>query len=972
MPKSIGVKVIIGGYCLALFIFIGASVMSYSHLTQLMEASRWMDYSDKLQDSLQDLLSQLNSGSAIAQHQPWLLKQIQAKEQQLLQEQLGAVVTQIQRTQLRLILGDSLSIAILMVLGGLLLKQHSRFKAELELSRDRPLSETTLEHIAQREQLILSSAQRIRQTLDLDTILETTVTEVREFLGVDRVLVYRIWSDGTGSTVAESVTPDTAPILGQTFPAEVFPEQMHQLYCQGRIRTVVNPETDGVTPCLVKFLQQLGVKSKLVVPILQQEKLWGLLIAHHCSQPRQWQSLEIDLLHQLAVQVTIAIHQAQLYQQLQNELIERQSIEAQLRQARDELEIRVQERTAELMHTNADLQTQIHERREAEAALRISEERFRVALHNSPITVFNQDTNLRYTWVYNPASRINTDVLIGKSESEMFAPENAQKLIPIKHRVLTTGVGERQEISIIVNGKVRYYDLTVEPLLNHAEEVVGITCAATNITDIRIREQQLRAIFEGALDAIMITDDQGRYIEANPAACQLLGLPLNELIGKRIADFMEPNFDFEGAWRIFQQQQQLTGEVRILKPNGRVRDVEYTAKANFLPGWHLSICRDITERKRAEKGLRESERFIQRIAHAMPTVLYLYDLIEKRNIYSNQRITQLIGYSPEEIQEMAPTFPFNLIHPDDQSKCTTTIQRFATAKEGEIIETEYRIQHKSGEWRWLYSREMVFTRTADGLPQQILGTAQDITEHKQAESIRRALEQEQELRQLQLNFFSMASHEFRTPLSTILASVQLLKYYYPEGSDDKICRNLDRIETTAKTMTQLLGDILTINRAETGKLEFTPHPFDLEKFCCYLVEEMQVNAGANYPINFVSKNQSYIVCLDEKLLRSILMNLLSNAIKYSPTGSQIDLILTCSQSTATFQVKDQGIGISVEDRKKLFSIFHRGTNIGNIPGTGLGLAVVKKCLDIQGGTISVNSEVGVGTTMTITIPLPSA
>ncbi|MFP4576804.1 MAG: ATP-binding protein [Coleofasciculus sp.] len=860
MPKSIGVKVIIGGYCLALLIFIGASVISYSHLTQLMEASRWMDYSDKLQDALQDLLSQLNSTNAIAQHQPWLLQQIPAQAQLLLQEQLRAVVTQIQRTQLSLILGDSLSIAILMVLGGLLLKQHSRFKAELELSRDRPLSETTLEHIAQREQLILSSAQRIRQTLDLDTILETTVTEVREFLGVDRVLVYRIWSDGTGSTVAESVTPDTAPILGQTFPAEVFPEQMHQLYCQGRIRTVVNPETDGVTPCLVEFLQQLGVKSKLVVPILQQEKLWGLLIAHHCSQPRQWQSLEIDLLYQLAIQVTIAIHQAQLYQQLQTELIERQSIEKQLRQARDQLEIRVQERTAELMQTNADLQTQIHERQEAEAALIISEERFRVALHNSPITVFNQDTNLRYTWVYNPASRINTDTLIGKSELEMFAPENAQKLMPIKHRVLTTGVGERQEISIIVDGKVRYYDLTVEPLRNHTEEVVGITCAATNITEIRIREQ----------------------------------------------------------------------------------------------------------------ALLESERFIQRIAHAMPTALYLYDLIEKRNIYTNRQITQLIGYSPEEIQDMAPTFPQNLIHPDDQSKCTTAIKRFATAKEGEIIETEYRIQHKSGGWRWLYSREMVFTRTADGLPQQILGTAQDITEHKQAESMRLALAQEQELRQLQLNFFAMASHEFRTPLSTIIASVQLLKYYYPEGSDNKIRRNIDRIETTAKTMTQLLGDILTISRAETGKLEFTPRPFELEKFCCHLVEEMQVNAGSNYLINFISQNQYILVCLDEKLLRSILMNLLSNAIKYSPLGSQIDLILTCSQSTATFQIKDSGIGIPVEDQKKLFGIFHRGTNIGNIPGTGLGLAVVKKCLDIQGGTISVNSEVGVGTTMTITIPLTSA
>lgn len=194
-------------------------------------------------------------------------------------------------------------------------------------------SQEVLRQQVQRERLIAAIAQHIRQTLDINVILGTTVAEVRQFLQVDRVLVYRIWPDGSGSTIAEAVVPCCPAILGITFPVEVFPQEFHQLYCQGRIRAVVDPENEGLTPCLVEFLHQLGVKSKLVVPILQGEKLWGLLIAHQTSQNRQWQHLEIDLLKQLAIQVTIAIQQAELYRQIQNELADRKKAEAALRES---------------------------------------------------------------------------------------------------------------------------------------------------------------------------------------------------------------------------------------------------------------------------------------------------------------------------------------------------------------------------------------------------------------------------------------------------------------------------------------------------------------------------------------------------------------------------------------------------------------------------------------------------------------
>ncbi|MCA1994946.1 MAG: PAS domain S-box protein [Coleofasciculus sp. S288] len=480
--------------------------------------------------------------------------------------------------------------------------------------------------------------------------------------------------------------------------------------------------------------------------------------------------------------------------------------------------------------------TDITERKRMEEALRISEERFRVALKNSPTVVFTQDTEFRYIWIYNSALGFDAEDVVGKLDAEIFSPEDTQRLVAIKRRVLATGVGTREQTFITFNGEVHYYDLTVEPMFDRAGELVGITCAATDITEVRVQEQQLRAIFEGSLDAIAITDDNGVFVEANPAACQLLGLPLSELLGHRVTDFMQPGFNFHQVWRTFLEQGQLTGEVRFVRSDGTLRDVEYAAKANFLPSRHLGVLRDITERI-------------------------------------------------------------------------------------------------------------------------------------QAEEMRRALEAEKELRNVQLRFFSMASHEFRTPLSTILLTAQLLKARTQEWSPDKLHRNLQRIETTAKNMTHLLDDILTINRADTGKLECNPHSLNLEEFCRQLVEDLQLNAGSKHPITFVNHGQYLNVWLDEKLLRSILTNLLSNAIKYSPQGGEIHFALTVEPTEVVFQIQDQGIGISPEDQQHLFKTFYRGKNAEHIPGTGLGLTVVKKCLDLQGGNITLTSQVGVGTTVTVTIPL---
>ncbi len=244
----------------------------------------------------------------------------------------------------------------------------------------------------------------------------------------------------------------------------------------------------------------------------------------------------------------------------------------------------------------------------------------------------------------------------------------------------------------------------------------------------------------------------------------------------------------------------------------------------------------------------------------------------------------------------------------------------------------------------------------------------------QAEAdIRRALEKEKELGELKSRFVSMVSHEFRTPMATILFSAGLLENYGNKWSEEKKVTHLHRIQAAVKQMTDLLDSVLTIGQVEANKLEFNPAAIDVEKFCSSLAEDAQLLAGEKHEISFSSQGNCTGALMDEKLLRHIFSNLLSNAVKYSPKGGTVKFELTCEPSgqVAIFRVRDEGIGIPPQDRERLFETFHRAANVGNISGTGLGLAIVKRSVELHGGEISFDSEVGVGTTFTVTLPLRS-
>jgi signal transduction histidine kinase len=242
-------------------------------------------------------------------------------------------------------------------------------------------------------------------------------------------------------------------------------------------------------------------------------------------------------------------------------------------------------------------------------------------------------------------------------------------------------------------------------------------------------------------------------------------------------------------------------------------------------------------------------------------------------------------------------------------------------------------------------------------------------QNQKLESLKQKIDREKELNDLKINLFSMISHEFRTPLSVILCSSQLLSENLHGIVDENKLKSLDRIQSSVKLMNNLLTDILMLTRAEAGNLECKPEPINIEEFCLNLVEDTRTLAQAHHSIKLIGSFSGGRVYLDEKLLYSILNNLLLNAIKYSPNGGQIALSLKNELDFIVFQVKDEGIGIVTEDKTKIYEPFYRGQNVDRIVGSGLGLAVIKKCLELQGGEISCESKIGVGTTFTVRIPL---
>lgn len=316
-------------------------------------------------------------------------------------------------------------------------------------------SQAALQQQMERERLMMAITQQIRQSLELTDILNTSVSQVQELLVADRVVVYRIWADYTGTVIAEAVAPEWPKIANITLAEEAFPEHCRQSYAQGKVFTLTDRLTaETLVPCMAEFLEQIQVRAELVVPILQQNSLWGLLITHQCSQPREWQPWEIELIQQLANQMAIAIQQSQLYQQLQDELRERQQVAAALRQ---------------------------------------SEAEFRSLSENSPVGIFRIDAQGRFTYT-NPCCQAICGYTFEEALGEgwlQFVHLKDQEWLMVQW---SQAISEQQEFSAEVryihkDGTIHFAQMRTSPLFRTSSQLIGHVGTVEDVTERRAIEQ---------------------------------------------------------------------------------------------------------------------------------------------------------------------------------------------------------------------------------------------------------------------------------------------------------------------------------------------------------------------------------------------------------------------------------------------------------------------------------------------------
>ncbi len=340
--------------------------------------------------------------------------------------------------------------------------------------------------------------------------------------------------------------------------------------------------------------------------------------------------------------------------------------------------------------------------------------------------------------------------------------------------------------------------------------------------------------------------------------------------------------------------------------------------------------------------------------------------MKTKEVFFSPRWKSILGYADHEISNHLEEW-IRRLHPEDIQRAQRGLAAYLK-REVPTYDLEYRLQHKDGTYRWILSRSVALWDD-QGKPYRMAGSHIDITDRKQSEEIvEKTLQKERELGELKTRFISMTSHEFRTPLTSIVLYAELLKNYSHTWDKKEKDEAFQRIQDAVQTMTELMDGVLAVGQVEEAKQAFKPTLFDFLYLIQDVVDQVKLISQTQCNISFDAYPGNINIVLDEMIVRQILTNLVFNAVKYSPDGGDIRVSCRHQGSSLILQIQDQGIGIPKENQENIFEPFYRAKNVDCIAGTGLGLAIVKQGVQAHQGTISVESEIGKGTKFTITLP----
>lgn len=397
-------------------------------------------------------------------------------------------------------------------------------------------------------------------------------------------------------------------------------------------------------------------------------------------------------------------------------------------------------------------------RQQAEQAWHQSEERFRTLVETTSDIVWEIDEEAFYTYVSPRVFDLlgyTVPEIVGKNFFDFMPPREGQRI----GTFLSQMIANQQSFTCLQNpyidkrGHLVFVETSATPILDSQGNFCGYRGITRNITERRTMEEALiesqqkyQTLFQILPIAITITDEVGQLIEANPASQKMLGLSISDEMKKPLNSHELPAFRPDGSpmplsefpsYIALQENRVVENlETGIIKPDNQILWLSVTAAPIPLEGYGVAIAyMDITERKQTLIALQNSEHFIQKIADTTPYVLYIFEIEDGHMIYINRQITEILGYTIGEIFQHGEKWLFSHIHPEEKYLIENIENRVYNLSDREVIESEYRLQNKNGEWRWLNAREVVFARNAEGVPVQILGTLQDITERKKTEEL---------------------------------------------------------------------------------------------------------------------------------------------------------------------------------------------------------------------------------------------
>ncbi len=619
----------------------------------------------------------------------------------------------------------------------------------------------------------------------------------------------------------------------------------------------------------------------------------------------------------------------------------------------------------------------ITEHKRAQTVLAEERNLLRTLIDTIPDAIYVKDTNHRAVLINTASAHAlgaTPAEIVKQNDFAFFPAAMAAQFEADEDQLFQSGLPliDHEERSIGPDGQAIWVSTTKVPLRNLNGALIGLVGISRNISEHKARERQLQyyaSLQENVSDAVIATDLDFRIQSWNRAAETIYGWDAEEVIGRHVTECLPARYtsaDESDAHtrQALLEQGQWQGEIIHRRKDGAelymLGSITVLKDDQGLPFGVVAINHNITELKRVAEALREQRDFLQLVINSVPDLITVNDAAGRFQMV-NDHAAQIYGLTPTEMVGKT----------DAEVNPNPSEVAFFLQTDQETLDSAHSIfipeQTILGRY---YQTSKIPLKSSAGQPDRLLAVSFDITVRKQAEdALQQALAKEKELGELKSRFISMASHEFRTPLTTILALAETLSAYRHKMTDEQIAQRLGKIQGQVGRLEAIMEDVLHLTRMQARRAEFNPVWLDLDALCRSALDEFQSQPNGVHQLIYRGDDTVPLVSLDEKLMRQIINNLVSNAIKYSPTDKPIQLRLAYTADTAVIQVQDDGLGIPEADLHHLFEPFHRANNVGAISGTGLGLTITKEAVELHGGTITVESQVDVGTTFTVRIPL---